>query len=75
MVIMTLMVGTSMAIGECQKHKKCPKGMCCSYAGYCGTGSAYCGGVEAADIEAYDPSSTDEVPQRHNAPLVGASAP
>uniref|UniRef100_A0A803MGB4 Chitin-binding type-1 domain-containing protein n=1 Tax=Chenopodium quinoa TaxID=63459 RepID=A0A803MGB4_CHEQI len=79
MVIMTaLMVGTSLAAGEC-KHGRCPRGMCCSQYGYCGRGPAYCGRVEQ-QAEAY-PSNDDDVPQVQNtrkfhaAPFVGAGAP
>uniref|UniRef100_A0A803KUT7 Chitin-binding type-1 domain-containing protein n=1 Tax=Chenopodium quinoa TaxID=63459 RepID=A0A803KUT7_CHEQI len=50
MVMMTLLVGTSMGQGECV-NGACPNGLCCSQFGYCGSGPAYCGGVEQAQAQ------------------------
>uniref|UniRef100_A0A803KW14 Chitin-binding type-1 domain-containing protein n=1 Tax=Chenopodium quinoa TaxID=63459 RepID=A0A803KW14_CHEQI len=56
MVIMTLLVGTSMGDdGKCKSKGDCPKGMCCSKYGYCGSGPDYCGRVE----QVQDYPSTD----------------
>uniref|UniRef100_A0A803L852 Chitin-binding type-1 domain-containing protein n=1 Tax=Chenopodium quinoa TaxID=63459 RepID=A0A803L852_CHEQI len=64
MVIMTLLVGTSMAAGEC-KRGRCSGGLCCSRFGYCGSGPEYCGGiVEQPETN----SSADEVFQTRKIP-------
>uniref|UniRef100_A0A803KW11 Chitin-binding type-1 domain-containing protein n=1 Tax=Chenopodium quinoa TaxID=63459 RepID=A0A803KW11_CHEQI len=55
MVIMSMLVGTSMADGECNRGR-CSGGMCCSKFGFCGRGPAYCGRA-AEQAEAHDPAT------------------
>ncbi|KNA09156.1 hypothetical protein SOVF_156110 [Spinacia oleracea] len=67
MVIMTLLVGTSMAQQGACNNGHCPAGLCCSRFNFCGSGPAYCGGAEE-QVEAHP--STD-VPQTRKV-VVGA---
>ncbi|KMT13507.1 hypothetical protein BVRB_4g082840 [Beta vulgaris subsp. vulgaris] len=68
MLVMSMMVATSMASGECNMYGRCPPGYCCSKFGYCGVGRAYCGDAEQK-VEDH-PSNDADVPK-----FVGAGAP
>ncbi|KNA03932.1 hypothetical protein SOVF_204540 [Spinacia oleracea] len=75
MMIMSLMVATSMASGECNMYGRCPAGYCCSKYGYCGLGPAYCGDAEQQEAAH---ATIDVVPETHNVtvtPVAGAGAP
>ncbi|KNA17066.1 hypothetical protein SOVF_083390 [Spinacia oleracea] len=68
MVVMTLLVGTSMAQQGACNNGHCAAGLCCSKFNFCGSGPAYCGGAEE-QVQAHP--STD-VPQTRK---VAAGAP
>uniref|UniRef100_A0A803KVD9 Chitin-binding type-1 domain-containing protein n=1 Tax=Chenopodium quinoa TaxID=63459 RepID=A0A803KVD9_CHEQI len=76
MVMMSLMVGTSMASGECNMYGRCPAGYCCSKYGYCGVGPAYCGDAEMQ--VAHPSANATDLPQARKvraAPVVGVKTP
>ncbi|KNA15864.1 hypothetical protein SOVF_094440 [Spinacia oleracea] len=75
MVMMSMMVGTSIASGECNMYGRCPAGYCCSKYGYCGLGPAYCGDAEQQEAAH---ATINVVPQTRKvraATVAGAGVP
>uniref|UniRef100_A0A803MCQ9 Chitin-binding type-1 domain-containing protein n=1 Tax=Chenopodium quinoa TaxID=63459 RepID=A0A803MCQ9_CHEQI len=73
MLIIAMMVGTTMATGECNKYGRCPPGYCCSKYGYCGVGPKYCGA--AAKQAEVHPSTDDQVHQTQEIPTAAQAKP